>query len=80
MAEIVRQKLCKRLSRRIGVRVSVYPPDRRKRDIDNILKAPLDALTHGGMIEDDGLIDVLHIERREVVKGGKLEITVWEIE
>lgn len=80
VAEIVRQKLCKRLSSRIGVMVLVYPPDRRKRDLDNLMKAPLDAITHGEMIEDDSLIDELTIKRREVIKGGKLEITIWEIE
>lgn len=79
MAEIVRQKLCKRLTGRISVSVLVYPPDRRRRDIDNILKASLDSLVHGGLIEDDSLIDVLRVERREVTRGGKLEITVREI-
>ncbi|WP_074168092.1 RusA family crossover junction endodeoxyribonuclease [Candidatus Arsenophonus triatominarum] len=34
VAEIMRQKLCKRLPQRLGVEIGVYPPDRRKRDLD----------------------------------------------
>lgn len=49
----------------IGVHVIAFPPDRRKRDLDNLLKALLDALNHAGMIEDDCLIDDLHIVRRK---------------
>ncbi|WP_334473537.1 RusA family crossover junction endodeoxyribonuclease [Arsenophonus sp. PmNCSU2021_1] len=79
VAEITRQKLCKRLSQRLGVEIGVYPPDRRKRDIDNLMKAPIDALCHGGLIVDDSQIDVLHVERKEIIKGGKLVITIWEI-
>ncbi|PAV00358.1 hypothetical protein CBG25_19450 [Arsenophonus sp. ENCA] len=79
VAEIMRQKLCKRLSQRLGVEIGVYPPDRRKRDLDNLMKAPIDALCHGGLIVDDSQIDVLHVERKEIIKGGKLVITIWEI-
>jgi crossover junction endodeoxyribonuclease RusA len=35
----------------------------RRRDLDNLLKATLDALTHGGVIADDSLIDDLRIVR-----------------
>ena len=34
----------------------VCPPDNRKRDFDNLLKATLDALVHAGLIEDDSKI------------------------
>ncbi|WP_238149129.1 hypothetical protein [Arsenophonus endosymbiont of Aleurodicus floccissimus] len=40
------------------------------------MKAPIDALYHWGLIVDDSQIDVLHVERREIVKGGKLIITI----
>ncbi|WP_281181159.1 hypothetical protein [Candidatus Arsenophonus triatominarum] len=43
------------------------------------MKAPIDALCHGSLIVDDSQIDVLHVERKEIVKGGKLIITIWEI-
>lgn len=48
---------------RLGMRITAYMPDRRRRDLDNILKAPLDALEHAGVYEDDGLIDTLHVHR-----------------
>ncbi|WP_063657389.1 RusA family crossover junction endodeoxyribonuclease [Candidatus Arsenophonus triatominarum] len=79
VAEIMRQKLCKRLSQRLGIEIGVHPADRRKRDLDNLMKAPIDALCHGGLIIDDSQIDVLHVERKEIIKGGKLVITIWEI-
>ncbi|RXK33848.1 hypothetical protein BBD39_07340 [Arsenophonus endosymbiont of Bemisia tabaci Asia II 3] len=79
VAEILHQKLCKRLSQRLVAEIDVYLPDLRKRDLDNLMKAPIDALCHGGLIIDDAQIDVLHIERKEIVKGGKLIITILEI-
>ncbi|HGJ5877106.1 MAG TPA: hypothetical protein ACHBX0_13035 [Arsenophonus sp.] len=44
------------------------------------MKVPIDALCHGGLIIDDSQIDVLRVERKEIVKGGKLVITIWAIE
>jgi crossover junction endodeoxyribonuclease RusA len=59
---------------RLELSVMLYPPDRRRRDIDNVCKALLDSLTFAGLIEDDSLIDKLTIERGTVVKGGKCRI------
>lgn len=64
---------------RLSVRIEAYPPDRRKRDLDNLLKATLDALEQAGAYEDDSQIDDLRIIRKDVCKPGKLEITVEEI-
>lgn len=61
---------------RIEVEILAYPPDRRVRDLDNILKSLLDALVHAGIIQSDGNIDVLHVERREVVAGGKVVVQI----
>ncbi len=36
-----------------AVEVILYPPDARRRDIDNYNKALFDALTHAGIWEDD---------------------------
>lgn len=64
---------------RLEVGVMLYPPDRRKRDIDNYgAKSLLDALTHAGIIEDDSLIDRLVIERGAIVKGGKCRVYLSE--
>tara|TARA_R110000868_G_scaffold58479_1_gene180692 strand:- start:33 stop:566 length:534 start_codon:yes stop_codon:yes gene_type:complete len=61
---------------RVMVDVRAYPPDNRKRDLDNIFKALLDSLNHAGMIEDDGLIDVLKIQRGETTKGGQVVVCI----
>lgn len=61
---------------RLAVGIQLYPPDRRRRDIDNSAKAALDALTHAGIYQDDCLIDDLRITRMPIVKGGMLRIFI----
>jgi crossover junction endodeoxyribonuclease RusA len=56
--------------------IKVYPPDRRKRDLDNILKALLDALQHGGAFENDNQIADLHVSRRSVQPGGAVFVQI----
>tara|TARA_R110000744_G_C19371578_1_gene562730 strand:+ start:26802 stop:27212 length:411 start_codon:yes stop_codon:yes gene_type:complete len=51
------------------VEVILYPPDKRKRDVDNYSKALMDALTECGLWEDDSLIDQTFIYRGEVFNG-----------
>lgn len=64
---------------RLAIGVMLYPPDKRKRDIDNYgTKSLLDALTYSGIIEDDSLIDRLVIERGSIIKGGKCRIYLSE--
>ena len=58
------------LDNRLFMDVKLFPPDNRKRDLDNYMKGLLDALTDSGLIEDDSLIDQLHIYRGEVRKPG----------
>jgi crossover junction endodeoxyribonuclease RusA len=55
---------------RLEMKVVIYPRDRRKQDIDNRIKALWDALGDAGVFDDDEQIDVLHIERGEIKKGG----------
>lgn len=54
---------------RLSVAVVAYPPDRRSRDLDNILKAALDGLQHARAYEDDSQIDRLIVDRGEVRKA-----------
>jgi len=64
-----------RLPRLLGplsVRLMVYVPDRRRRDLDNILKALLDALAHGGVYEDDSQITHLELTRAGLEPGGRV--------
>ena len=60
----------------LEVDVTVYPPDRRRRDIDNVQKALLDALEHGGAYHDDSQIVRLDIEKRDRVPGGRALVRV----
>ncbi len=65
-----------RVEGRLEVVIDAFPPDRRVRDLDNGLKAPLDALTHAGVYADDGQIDDLRIRRGAVRKGGVMAVTI----
>lgn len=69
----------KTLTGRLSVAVEAFPPDRRRRDMDNLLKAVLDACTHAGVWQDDSQIDELSIRRREQVNFGLVRVYVREI-
>lgn len=80
MLKIIREKRCGKIGPKAGVRIIALPPDRRKRDLDNILKALLDALTHCGVIADDSCIDCLFIERANVIHDGKIILHLKSME
>ena len=67
------------LSGKLAVNIRAYVPDRRRRDLDNLLKSALDALKHCGLIADDGDIDDLQVTRGPVEKGGVLLVTIREV-
>ncbi|MFE1815605.1 RusA family crossover junction endodeoxyribonuclease [Metapseudomonas otitidis] len=67
------------LSGRLAVTVECFPPDRRKRDLDNIAKGLLDAMTHAGAWGDDEQIDDLRIIRRGTIKGGAVRVHIGVI-
>jgi len=69
----------KRLDGRLAIRILACPPDARRRDLDNIQKALLDALEHGGVYGDDAQIDCLFVERGPITPGGKVLVQVTEI-
>ena len=64
---------------RIALAMDAFPPDRRRRDLDNIQKPVLDALEHAGIYEDDSQIDLLLTRRGEPVKAGRLDVRVDEL-
>ncbi len=70
----------KTISKNVKVHVTACPPDRRKRDLDNLFKAPLDALECAGVYFSDNQIADLHIVRSDVVQDGKLEIEIEILE
>jgi crossover junction endodeoxyribonuclease RusA len=65
---------------RLAVHVAIWPPDNRKRDVDNTLKPLLDAMEHAGVYENDSQIDELHIIRRETMKGGSCSVVIVPIQ
>lgn len=62
----------------LAVHIELYPPDHRKRDIDNTLKAIGDSLQHGGAFHDDSQIVWLLLEKSEVVAAGKVIVRIAE--
>jgi crossover junction endodeoxyribonuclease RusA len=62
----------------LRLEVEAHPPDQRKRDIDNLLKALLDALQAAGAYTDDNQVEDLRIRRREVVPRGGVLVTITE--
>jgi crossover junction endodeoxyribonuclease RusA len=59
------------------VEIIIYPPDKRKRDMDNIKKALFDALQHAGLYKDDNQICDDHTIRiNKVVKGGLIDFRI----
>jgi crossover junction endodeoxyribonuclease RusA len=60
------------------VEIILFPPDKRKRDVDNYNKALLDAITETGLWEDDSLIDQLFNYRGIVKKGGQAYIRITD--
>lgn len=62
---------------RLHVRFIARPPSLQTIDLDNRLKAPLDALTHAGMWEDDSQVDRLEIDRGPLLRGlGSLSVEI----
>lgn len=66
------------LDHALFMEVYLFPPDRRKRDVDNGMKGLLDALTEAGLWEDDSLVDQLHIYRGVIIKGGSVRVELSE--
>lgn len=53
---------CKKLSGRLSLYGEFYPPDRRRRDLDNVGgKVLLDSLQAAGLFDDDSQIKELHL-------------------
>lgn len=60
----------------LAVTLTAYMPDRRRRDLDNILKALLDSIVHAGLIDDDSSIVELHLLKGGVRKGGECHVSI----
>lgn len=79
-----RESVCSILAKRdfqplrgdLAVSIRLDPPDRRRRDIDNFLKAGLDALEHAGVYENDAQIAHLEIDRGDRVPKGRMIVRI----
>lgn len=63
----------------ISLEMYVYPPDRRKRDLDNILKVLCDSLVKAGCFNDDSQIARLLVQRRDIIQGGQIIVRIEKI-
>ena len=70
------RRLPKPSSELAAVEIILFPPDARRRDIDNYNKALFDALTHAGVWEDDSQVKRMLVEWGPVTKKGRVEITI----
>ncbi len=60
----------------VSIEFEAFPPDHRKRDLDNVLKATLDAMEHAGVYGNDYQVADLRIMRREVRPRGLIRATI----
>jgi crossover junction endodeoxyribonuclease RusA len=65
----------------LAIKVIIYCPDWRKRDIDNLNKAVLDSLTHAGAIQGDEFICAAILEKRKSAdKEGRVVVQIKRLE
>jgi crossover junction endodeoxyribonuclease RusA len=76
--QIVLQNQIKHFKGPLRVVIEAWRPDKRRRDLDNLLKATLDGLAHAGVYDDDSQIMDLRIYWAPDV-GGMLKIEIEEI-
>ena len=65
-------------NQRLAIVINVFPPDKRKRDLDNLLKCCLDSIQYSLVFPHDNQLDLITVIRREPVEGGKLSIWLRE--
>jgi len=68
------------LSKPLQVDIILQMPDRRVRDLDNYMKALLDAVTKAEVWTDDSIIDKLTVTRGEIIKKGHVTMTITPFE
>jgi crossover junction endodeoxyribonuclease RusA len=73
--QVLIQRGAKHYDFALKVTIEAFRPDRRRRDLDNLLKAVLDGLAHAGVMEDDCLIVDLRIFWAEEI-GGMVKVTI----
>ena len=64
---------------RLQIYIQVFPPNRIRRDLDNLLKVLMDSLEKAGLFTNDEQIDDIRIMRMEIYPGGKMVICLREL-
>jgi crossover junction endodeoxyribonuclease RusA len=76
--QVIIQSGVRRFEKDLRIEIEVFPPDKRRRDIDNLLKSLLDSLTHAQVWIDDSQISDLRIFRNKQI-AGMVKVRVYEI-
>ena len=80
LACVLETNSAKQFRRRLSVEIIARPPDKRRRDLDNTLKAALDALGSARVYVDDEQIDAIDLKRGKVCRpDGLLWVCVREL-
>ena len=56
--------------------ISIYPPDKRERDIDNILKVTFDCIQLLTIVNRDSQIQDLAVHRKFVIEKGRIDLII----
>tara|TARA_R100000963_G_scaffold32792_1_gene24721 strand:- start:1293 stop:1619 length:327 start_codon:yes stop_codon:yes gene_type:complete len=64
---------------RLFVHIRLHAPNRRKYDIDNRIKALMDALQFAEVFADDEVVDRLLVTRHDIIKGGLAVVCIEQI-
>lgn len=64
---------------RIKAVVTLHGATKRSFDVDNYGKGLFDALTYSKVYKDDSQIDEMIVKRGEVIKGGRIDVELYEL-
>lgn len=64
----------------VEVIIELYPPTRRRFDIDNYIKAVLDVLTQNRVWNDDSQVTVLHVAKGVCTDQGAAVVTINQVQ
>ena len=64
----------------LQIEIACHMPDKRKRDLDNLLKPLLDVMTDNGVFKDDSQIADLRIYKTDYGEKGTVTIAIKELE
>jgi crossover junction endodeoxyribonuclease RusA len=80
VSRALREKVGESIDGDLAVSIDVWFPDRRRRDLDNLLKPILDVCTRGNVWGDDVQVRNLHIALRGHKPGGRIKLVITPLE